>query len=435
MIPDFECSMSGLAILVRVFLRILHAIIIIYHHLESYIQRRLSYLSAGGLAGTFAVYRHDLKQLEFDALSSLGPLLRLLDAEQAHNIGLWAARHGFFPKETREDPPSLSVSVWGRTFSNPVGLAAVFDKNGEVVPELLDMGFGFVEVGSVTPLAQPGNSKPRCFRLKEFDAVINRYGFNSVGVDEAKKNLSQARSRMLENGRGVLGVNLGKNKTSEDAVADYKVGVRELGPLADYLVINISSPNTPGLRALQNRKELETLVSGVLQERDQLASRVPLLVKIAPDLVREDLEDIAKVSMKLRVDGLIVSNTTIDRPGPIASHPHGQEAGGLSGKPLFAMSTAVLREMYSLTSGSIPLIGVGGVSNGREAYEKIRAGASLVELYTSLSYQGPSVVPRVKKELDECLHADGFTSVQDAIGADHPDLKKKLNAPKKGLLW
>lgn len=380
------------------------------------------------------MYRHDLKQLEFDAGSSLGPLLRLLDAEQAHTIGLWAARHGLFPKETREDPPSLSVSVWGRTFSNPVGLAAGFDKNGEVVPELLDMGFGFVEVGSVTPLAQPGNPKPRCFRLKEFDAVINRYGFNSVGVDEVRSNLSEARKRMID--RGVLGVNLGKNKLSEDAVGDYRVGVRELGPLADYLVINISSPNTPGLRALQNRKELETLVSGVLKERDQLPSRVPLLVKIAPDLVREDLEDIAGVAMKLGVDGLIVSNTTIERPGPIASHPHGQEAGGLSGKPLFAMSTAVLREMYSLTKGSIPLVGVGGVSNGREAYEKIRAGASLVELYTSLSYQGPSVVPRVKKELAACLHADGFSSIQEAIGADHPDLKKKLTAnKKKGIFW
>ena len=326
--------------------------------------------------------------------------------------------------------------MWGRTFSNPVGLAAGFDKNGEVVPELLGMGFGFVEIGSVTPLAQPGNPKPRCFRLKEFDAVINRYGFNSVGVDEVKSNLSQARSRMPEGGLGVLGVNLGKNKTSEDAIGDYKVGVRELGPLADYLVINISSPNTPGLRALQNRKELEALVSGVLAERDQLASRVPLLVKIAPDLVREDLEDIAKVSMKLGVDGLIVSNTTIDRPGPIASHPHGHEAGGLSGKPLFAMSTAVLRDMYSLTGGSIPLVGVGGVSNGREAYEKIRAGASLVELYTSLSYQGPSVVPRVKKELAACLHADGFSSIQEAIGADHPDIitKKKSRTKKKGLL-
>lgn len=359
-----------------------------------------------------------------------------MDAEQAHNIGLWAARHGLFPKETRQDPASLSVSIWGLDFSNPVGLAAGFDKNGEVVPELLEMGFGFVEIGSVTPLAQPGNPTPRCFRLKEFGAVINRYGFNSVGVDQVKKNLTRARSRMQASPSGLLGVNLGKNKLSEDAVGDYKVGVRELGPLADYLVINISSPNTPGLRALQGRKELEALVSGVLSERDQLASRVPLLVKIAPDLVREDLEDIAGVALKLGVDGLIVSNTTIERPGPIASHVHGQEAGGLSGKPLFAMSTAVLREMYSLTGGKIPLVGVGGVSNGREAYEKIRAGASLVELYTSLSYQGPSVVPRVKKELASCLHADGFSCVQDAIGADHPELKKKLNASKRrGLFW
>lgn len=398
------------------------------------LQRRLTYLSAGGLAGTFAVYRNDLKQLEFDAVSSLGPLVRLLDAEQAHNLGLWSARHGLFPRETREDPPCLSVSVWGRRFSNPVGLAAGFDKDGEVVPELLGMGFGFVEVGSVTPLAQPGNPQPRCFRLEEFDAVINRYGFNSIGVEGVKSNLSRARTRMASSSKpgGLLGVNLGKNKLSEDAVGDYTVGVRELGPLADYLVINISSPNTPGLRALQGRKELEALVSGVIRERNLLPSRVPLLVKIAPDLIREDLEDIARVSLKLGVDGLIVSNTTIERPGPIASHAHGQEAGGLSGKPLFAMSTAVLREMYSLTGGSIPLVGVGGVSSGREAYEKIRAGASLVELYTSLSYQGPSVVPRVKRELAACLREDGFSSVQDAIGADHKGTELKVTK-KKGF--
>ncbi|WPT16487.1 Dihydroorotate dehydrogenase [Picochlorum sp. SENEW3] len=399
--------------------------------------RRIAYTSAGAIAGTFAVYRNDLKQLEFDAVSSLGPLLRLLDAEKAHGVGIWAASKGLFPRETREDPLSLSVSVWGKKFSNPIGLAAGFDKDGEAVTGLLDMGFGFVEIGSVTPLPQPGNPKPRCFRLKEFGAVINRYGFNSSGVEKVKENLVRARSRMT--GSGLLGVNLGKNKLSDDAVGDYSVGVRELGPLADYIVINISSPNTPGLRALQSRRELETLVAAVLKERNAIMKgkdgALPLLVKIAPDLVEEDLEDIAKVALKLGVDGLIVSNTTIERPGPIQHHVHGQETGGLSGKPLFTMSTAVLYEMYKLTRGKIPLVGVGGVSSGRDAYLKIRAGASLVELYTALSYQGPSVVPHIKKELAECLRADGFGSIQEAIGADHATVSIEEKKKKKNLFW
>jgi dihydroorotate dehydrogenase len=381
----------------------------------------LAYLSAGAVAGTTAVYRNDLKQLEFDAVSALGPLLRLLDAEQAHKVGVWAASKGLFPKETRGNDSSLSVTVWGKTFANPIGLAAGFDKDGEAIPGMLGLGFGFVEIGSVTPLPQPGNPQPRCFRLKEFGAVINRYGFNSAGVQKVKENLQIARNK-LQGESGKIGVNLGKNKLSDDAVGDYSIGVRELGPFADYLVINISSPNTPGLRALQSRKELEALVSAVLKERNILCSsqqKIPLLVKIAPDLVQEDLEDIAKVALKLGVDGLIVSNTTIERPDTIRHHMHAGEMGGLSGKPLFVMSTAVLHEMYRLTKGKIPLVGVGGVSSGKDAYLKIRAGASLVELYTSLVYDGPALIPRIKKDLAACLKADGFSSIQEAIGADH----------------
>jgi dihydroorotate dehydrogenase len=356
--------------------------------------------------------------MQFDAVSSLGPLLRLLDAEQAHNVGIWAASLGLFPRETRPDPSSLAVTVWGKTFSNPIGLSAGFDKDGVVAPELMDVGFGFVEVGSITPLPQPGNPKPRCFRLTELGAVINRYGFNSCGVDAAKKNLRAARSRMHG---GVLGINLGKNKLSEDAAKDYAIGVQELGPLADYLVINISSPNTPGLRALQSRNELETLIAAVLKERNLLNTpkQVPVLVKIAPDLVEADLRDIAKVASKLGVDGLIVSNTTIERPEAVANHVHGKETGGLSGKPLFEKSTAVLHDMYKLTKGKIPLIGVGGISSGEDAYKKIRAGASLVELYTAMVYAGPSIVPRIKRELAVCLAKDGFQNVAEAVGADH----------------
>lgn len=367
------------------------------------------------------VYRDDLTALKFDAASAVGPLLRLLDPEQAHNIGIFAASKGLFPRDTRPDDVSLRITCWGKEFKSPLGLSAGFDKDGVAAASLVDMGFAFVEVGSITPEPQPGNPKPRCFRLSipGQECVINRYGFNSVGADQARKNLERQR-QLMEGGRGVLGINLGKNKTSEDAAADYSIGVRKLGPLADYLVINISSPNTPGLRSLQSRSQLEALIKAVLRERDQLeGNHPPVLVKIAPDLVDEDLKDIARVALSLKLDGLIVSNTTIERPPVVQNHVHGHETGGLSGKPLFAKSTEVLHRMYKLTKGKIVLVGVGGVSSGEDAYKKIRAGASLVELYTALSFEGPALVPRIKRELAACLARDGFKSVGDAVGIDH----------------
>ncbi|KAL4429217.1 hypothetical protein ABPG77_010196 [Micractinium sp. CCAP 211/92] len=382
-------------------------------------------------------YRNGLKQLHFDLVSTTGPLVRLFDAETAHKIGILAAKLGFFPRETRPDPPSLRTVVWGREFPNPLGVAAGFDKDAEVVEPLLGLGFGFVEVGSITPLPQPGNPKPRAFRLPEFGAVINRYGFNSEGLDAARERLAAFRRRQAEQGAafpgGMLGVNLGKNKTSEDAGADYSTGVTKLGEFADYLVINISSPNTPGLRSLQGRQELESLVRRVKQTRDGMKwdarGPPPLLVKIAPDLTEADMTDIAAVALEQGVDGLIVSNTTITRPGPIAEHPLGKEAGGLSGRPLFEMATEVLREMYTLTGGKLPIVGVGGVSSGADAYAKIRAGASLVELYSSFAYEGPKLVPRVKRELAALLERDGFASVAEAVGADH----RREAAPAKVL--
>jgi len=345
---------------------------------------------------------------------------------------------GFFPRETRPDPPSLTTTVWGRKFTNPIGMAAGFDKHAEVIEPLLGIGFGFVEIGSVTPLEQFGNPKPRCFRLEEHGAVINRYGFNSEGVDTVQGRLAALRKKQYEEQQqegvsrfpvGIVGVNLGKNKTSPDAAADYTTGVYKLGPYADYLVINISSPNTPGLRALQSRAELENLVKAVKAARDIQWNKnknalnggtpPPLLIKIAPDLTEADKADIAAVVMKQGVDGLIISNTTIERPGSIPDHPHGKETGGLSGAPLFEPSTAVLRDMYKLTKGKIPIIGVGGVSTGQDAYDKIKAGASLVELYSAFTYAGPSLVPRMKKELAQCLRKDGYESVAEAVGADH----------------
>ncbi|CAK9266094.1 unnamed protein product [Sphagnum jensenii] len=378
----------------------------------------------------------------FQAANLVNPVFRLFEPEDAHRLAIWAAAHGLVPRETRPDPDVLELEVWGRSFANPVGLAAGFDKNAEAVEGLLGLGFGFVEVGSVTPVPQEGNPRPRVFRLQEEGAIINRYGFNSEGIVAVAKRLGaqHGKRRLAEStreppphdsesrlggkaGPGILGVNLGKNKTSEDAAADYVQGVHTLSQYADYLVINVSSPNTPGLRKLQGRKQLQDLIKKVLAARDEMqwgeAGPPPLLVKIAPDLSKQDLSDIAAVAMTLRLDGLVISNTTTSRPDAVLGLVHADETGGLSGKPLFKMSTDVLRDMYQLTRGKIPLIGCGGIASGEDAYLKIRAGATLVQLYTAFAYEGPPMLPRIKAELAACLERDGFKSVQDAVGADH----------------
>ncbi|WP_417433040.1 quinone-dependent dihydroorotate dehydrogenase [Kiloniella sp.] len=347
----------------------------------------------------------------------VGPCIRLLPAETAHNFTLWCLKHGLAPSQKLLDDPFLKTSVWGLQFSNPLGLAAGFDKNVEAVEPMLGQGLGFTEVGSITPLAQPGNSKPRVFRLSDDKAVINRMGFNNGGMDAAEKRLIQLRKKKLS---GLLGVNLGKNKTTEVALEDYQKGARKLARYADYMVINVSSPNTPGLRALQGREELEVLISGV---QDVLASTLgekapPLVLKIAPDLTEEDKQDIAAVALDLALDGLTVTNTTIERPETLKSE-HRTEVGGLSGAPLFEPSTNVLRDMYRLTEGKIPLIGVGGIANGEQAYAKIKAGASLVQLYSALVYGGPPLISQILKELTVLLRQDGFGSVAEAVGADH----------------
>lgn len=317
----------------------------------------------------------------------------------------------------------LRQRIWGLDFPNPVGLAAGFDKNGEVWRGILRLGFGFAEIGSVTPVAQAGNPRPRLFRLTEAAAVLNRMGFNNAGIAAMAARL-QADGRDRPGRPGLLGINLGKNKTTEDAAADYEIGIRALARFADYLVINVSSPNTPGLRALQGREPLERLVGRARQALDGLAPgdaagnrKPPLLLKIAPDLTAEDLADIAAVALAGGLDGLIVSNTTITRPG-VASR-WAQEAGGLSGQPLFPLSTQVLRDVYHLTQGKLPLIGVGGISSAADAYAKIRAGASLVQLYSALIYQGPFLARRINRELAALLRRDGFGNVGEAVGADH----------------
>jgi dihydroorotate dehydrogenase len=351
-----------------------------------------------------------------DLYAWLGPVLRMLPPEAAHRVTIRALAAGPLSTRAGTDDPVLKTRAWGLQFPNPVGLAAGFDKDAEVFMPMLRLGFGFVEVGSITPRPQPGNPRPRVFRLAEDGAVINRLGFNSAGLAAAVANL---RRRAGAPG-GIVGVNLGKNRDSADAAADYAAGAAALARFADYLVVNVSSPNTPGLRALQAAGALRALLGAVRGAcRAAVPDRPPpLLLKIAPDLAPDDRVDISRVALEGGADGLIVSNTTVARPPGLRGRAAG-ESGGLSGRPLFGPSTELLREMYRLTEGRLPLVGVGGVSGGADAYAKIRAGASLVQLYTALIYEGPSLVGRIKRDLASRLRADGFASVAEAVGADH----------------
>ncbi len=341
------------------------------------------------------------------------PVLRALDPETAHRLTIRALGAGVVPRPPRgEDDPALRVSIWGRTLANPVGLAAGFDKNAEVCDAMLGLGFGFAEAGTVTLRPQIGNPRPRVFRLEADRALINRLGFNNEGLDAVAKRLAQRRQRGR---RGCVGINIGPNRDSTDPARDCAVMVKALAMLADYLVVNISSPNTPGLRDLQQDANLRILLAAILEARGDTGANIPILVKIAPDLNPAGLEVIAEAATAAGIDGLIATNTTITRPEALTD-PHAGEAGGLSGVPLFGPSTAVLGALYRLTGGRIPIIGVGGVSSGADAYAKIRAGATLVQLYTALIYQGPGLVARIKRELAACLRADGFGSIAEAVG-------------------
>jgi len=345
------------------------------------------------------------------------PVLAALEPETAHRAALWALRSGvaglLFPPAPAD--PALRTEVWGRAFANPLGLAAGFDKNAQAVAQVAALGFGFVEVGGVTPLPQPGNPSPRLFRLTQDRAIINRLGFNSDGLAVVTQRLAALRR---SGAPCLVGVNLGKNKDSADAGADYVAGVTALAQLADFLVINVSSPNTPGLRALQSVEALVSLTRAVREARSATGAATPLLFKIAPDLAVADITDICRVAVAEKMDGIVVSNTTIARPETLKS-PHRDETGGLSGAPLFDVSTQLLREVYALTGGQLPLIGVGGVSSAGQAYAKIRAGASLVQLYTALIYEGPGLISEITRGLSALLRRDGFTSIDQAVGADH----------------
>jgi dihydroorotate dehydrogenase len=340
------------------------------------------------------------------------PLLRALEPEAAHRLTIKALGSGLLPiPRPGEDEPALGVRIWGHALANPIGLAAGFDKNGEVCDAMLGYGFGHVEVGTVTPRPQAGNPRPRVFRLPRDHALINRLGFNNEGLDVVAGRLAKRRGR-----GGCVGVNIGPNRDSADPIADCAAMTQALAALAGYLVINISSPNTPGLRDLQQEAALRALLAAVLGARARAGAQVPILIKIAPDLDAAALKAVAEAAMAAGIDGLIATNTTLARPETL-SDPRRLEAGGLSGPPLFAGSTAILAEVYRLTEGRIPLVGVGGISSGADAYAKIRAGATLVQLYTALVYEGPALVARIKRELAVCLRAGGFSSITEAVGS------------------
>ncbi|MGH7118935.1 MAG: quinone-dependent dihydroorotate dehydrogenase [Acetobacteraceae bacterium] len=343
------------------------------------------------------------------AESTVLSLLRRVDPERARDLALVALRHGAVRGDTTPDDPVLSVEALGKLFRNPIGLAAGIDKDAAAILPLMRLGFGCVEVGSVTPLRQIGNPRPRVFRLVEDRAVVNRMGMNSQGIDAFVTRLASLSARPA-----VLGVNVAINKEGAVPERDYPALVAAVAHYADYVVLNVSSPNTPGLRDLQGTDRLRGILAAITTSA---AKRPPILVKIAPDLNEEELIQLVEAAIVGGAAGLIVGNTTTSRPAGLQSR-YADERGGLSGAPLYPLSTAVLAEAWRLARGRLTLIGCGGVSDGAGALGKIRAGASLVQIHTAFAYEGPSLIPRIKRELAALLHEEGFRSVAEAIGVD-----------------
>jgi dihydroorotate dehydrogenase len=345
----------------------------------------------------------------------LRPAIFLLDAEKAHRIAVNSLKFMPLGKNSVSTGP-LSTQVAGLHFPNPLGMAAGFDKDGEVPDALLRLGFGFAEVGSITPRPQEGNPKPRLFRLEEDQAVINRMGFNNGGGEAAAARLAKRLWR-----GGVVGINIGANKDSADRIADYAAMTNMMAPLASYLAVNISSPNTPGLRALQDEGALTALLDAVMGVRDMAAAMhgghcPPVFLKVAPDLEPADVDAIARIAMDQKLGALIVSNTTIARP-PLKSS-HAREAGGLSGAPLKDMALERLRDFRKATGGAMPLVGVGGIATAEDAWQRIRAGASLVQLYSAMVYHGPGIAHQITRGLEGLLQRDGFASIAEAVGSE-----------------
>lgn len=344
------------------------------------------------------------------------PLLRKLDPELAHTTSIKIVKNNFAPLNKHVDPEILKTKVWSLAFNNPIGIAAGFDKQAEAIPGLMQMGFGFVEVGGVTPQPQIGNDKPRMFRLVEDSAVINRYGLNSEGESIVNARLAKFKSSKI---KGIVGVNIAKNTTSNNALADYKQGVQQLGKNVDFIVLNVSCPNVAWTKNLTAQNdELASLVCAIRDERDQLSNpNVPLLMKLGPDMTDATKEHMAEIAVKCKVDGLVVANTSSERTLDLQSK-YSKEMGGLSGKPIKYIALQSVRDMYRLTKGQIPIIGVGGIESGQDAYARIRAGASLIQIYTGLVYQGPGLIIKIKRELADLLTRDGFTNISQAVGID-----------------
>ncbi len=346
------------------------------------------------------------------------PFIFKMEPEKAHKMTLCLMKKGLLPIPAQANDPVLETTLWGHKFPNPIGLAAGFDKNAEVIEPSFKLGFGFVEVGTVTPKPQHGNPKPRIFRDTDNEAVINRMGFPNGGMNEFKANFEKflsAKSRPS----GVVGINIGMNKSQSEPAKDYGILIKMLGPMADYLTVNISSPNTPGLRDLQRREPLLELLGVIKEERKKACGNhpPPILVKLAPDLDSAAQEELAQALLEAQIEGIILTNTTLDRPDYLPKDFAAQK-GGLSGKPVRDKSTSAIRNFYRLTKGEIPIIGAGGISSGKDAYEKIKAGASLVQLYSSLVFQGPDVIRYVKLELADLLKNDGYATLSEAVGED-----------------
>ncbi|HEU4805679.1 MAG TPA: quinone-dependent dihydroorotate dehydrogenase [Nitrobacter sp.] len=343
------------------------------------------------------------------------PLLRWFDPEDAHRMALQGLRL-LPPIRQRTDDPKLAVRAFGLNFPNPIGMAAGFDKSAEVPDALLKLGFGFVEIGSVTPRPQPGNPRPRVFRLERDEGVINRMGFNNDGAHTVLRRLA-ARAHS----GGIVGVNVGANKDSGNRVADYVRLIEIFAPVASYFTVNVSSPNTPGLRNLQQAAALDELLAKVIDARERVrknAGDTPVLLKIAPDLTLAELDDVVHIARSRRIDGMIVGNTTLARPSTLRDQSRAKEQGGLSGRPLFRLSTRMVAETYVRTEGAFPLVGVGGIDSGGAALTKLRAGATLIQLYSSLVYKGLGLVDDIKRDLMSTLLRTGRDSLSDIVGAD-----------------
>jgi len=349
----------------------------------------------------------------FDAVSL--PLLRWFDPEDAHRLAIQGLRL-LPPIRPRPDDPKLAVRAFGLNFPNPIGMAAGFDKSAEAPDALLRLGFGFVEIGSVTPKPQAGNPRPRLFRLERDEAVINRMGFNNDGADAVLRRLA-GRAHL----GGIVGVNVGANKDSADRVADYVKLIETFAPVASYFTVNVSSPNTPGLRNLQQAAALDDLLAKVIEARERVrqnAGDTPVLLKIAPDLSLAELDDVVHIARSRRIDGMIVGNTTLARPSTLREQARAREQGGLSGRPLFRLSTRMVAETYVRAERAFPLVGVGGIDTGGAALTKIRAGASLIQLYSSLIYKGLGLVDDIKNDLASTLLRTGRDTLSEIVGAD-----------------